>query len=130
MSCVWEMAESLRPELLGKIMDSPARCDSETIIIDCRPFMAVSNGIIRGANEVHCPPIVKRRSGGNIPLENIVRDAATRQLLLQKKYSRIVVYDENTKRLDELSKDSNMYLVIKTLYEERGIDQIYYLVGK
>ncbi|PVD30606.1 hypothetical protein C0Q70_09879 [Pomacea canaliculata] len=53
--------------------------DSHTLILDCRPFMAFNKGHIVGAINVHCPPILKRRSGGFVALENIVPCAEKRE---------------------------------------------------
>jgi len=124
------MAENLSPKTLGKMMDTEQNSSPVIIIIDCRAVLALTSGIIRGANEVHCPPIVKRRSGGNIPLANILRNVQTRELFMKNKFSCIVVYDEKTSCLDDLAQDSNMYLVIKTLSESIKAEKIFYLNGK
>ena len=42
-------------------------CSQWTLLLDCRPFMAYNTGHVVDAVNVHCPPILKRRSGGSCP---------------------------------------------------------------
>ena len=102
----------------------------DILIIDCRPFMVYNAGHINSAQNAHCPPIIKRRSGGMLSLEHIIRCPHTRAKLITGEFRAIVVYDENTINLSDLSENDNMKLVLKSLREDAGMQNVYYLVGK
>lgn len=81
------------------------RSQSSLLLIDSRPFLAFNAGHISTAHNVHCPPIVRRRCGSIIPLENILRCPDSRERLVTGKYSVVVVYDDSTGSTDGLSVD-------------------------
>ena len=101
-----------------------------TLLIDCRPFLAYNSGHISSAHNIHCPPIVKRRAGGCLPLENIVRCSEARSKLSEGRYKFVVIYDENTHCIDHLPADANMCLVLKSLRDSAARSNIYFLQGK
>ena len=101
------------------------------LVVDCRPFLKYNLSHISSAHNIHCPPIVKRRSGGSLPLENIIRCAETRSELLNGGvYSTIVVYDDSTQQLETLTKDSNLALVLKSLTDDTKFRDVYFLSGE
>ena len=104
--------------------------EQDTLIVDCRPFMVFNAGHLNSAHNVHCPPIVKRRSGGMLSLAHIIRCPRTRARLVKGEFRAVVVYDENTTHLSELSVNDNMKLVLKSLREDARKQHVYYLVGK
>ena len=122
-----EMATSLRPSALEVALQDPTL---NVLLIDCRSFMDFNSCHIANAHNVHFPPIVKRRSGGTIPLENIIRCAKTRGLLFGGQYSQVVLYDEDSRSLDDLPSDSVMYLVLKSLTDESDLQPLYFVEGK
>lgn len=73
------------------------------LLIDSRSFLAFNAGHISTAHNVHCPPIVRRRCGSRIPLENILRCPDSRERLVTGKYGAVVVYDDCTRSSDGLS---------------------------
>lgn len=87
-------------------------------MLDCRPFMAFNEGHIRSSLNVHCPPILKRRSGGFVALENIVPCSEKREMLKSGQFNTILVYDSDTSDLTLSSKDSNLYSVLKSLRQQ------------
>jgi len=78
----------------------------DTVVVDCRPYMAYSSSHIVGAHNVCFPSLLERRrlrrqagSGSRIPpipLENIVRCDKVRQAVVEGMCRRVVVYDEET----------------------------------
>lgn len=100
------------------------------LIIDSRPLMTLDVSRVSNSCDIHCPPILKRRSGGFIALENIVPCTNRRQLLLSGHYDRIVVYDSSTVHLAESPKDSNLYSVLKSLPQQVPNINLHFLVGE
>ena len=127
------MAASLTPEALAQRMDLASMelgVLGSMLLVDCRPFLAYNSGHINTAHNVHCPPIVKRRAGGSLTLDNVIRCVKTRSAFLAGEFDCVVVYDDCSLRTGDLPTDSNMYLVIKSLREDPHINQLYFLVGK
>ena len=102
---------------------------TEVLVVDCRPFMVYNSSHIRSAHNVHCPPILKRRTGGAMPLENIVRCPKTRVKLLSGVFKSVVLYDDCTRCLTELSPDSNIAIVLKSIRNGAGFQSVYFLEG-
>ena len=105
---------------------------ASTLVLDCRPFMAFNQGHVVDALNVHCPPILKRRSGGFVALENIVPCPVRREALRLGRYRSVVVYDQATSDLAAASadRDSNLYSVVKSLVQQVEVEHIYFLVGE
>lgn len=122
-----EMATTLRASALEAAIRDPTL---NTLLIDCRSFMDFNSCHIANAHNVHFPPIVKRRSGGTIPLVNIIRCAKTRSRLLNGQFDMVVLYDESSRTVDELPRDSVMYLVLKSLRSEADLPDVYLVEGK
>lgn len=109
-----------------------SRSDGEsTLVLDCRPFMAYNQGHVMDAVNVHCPPILKRRSGGFVALENIVPCCHKRERLLRGCFTNVVVYDRRTEDLTRAitDTDSNLYSVLKSLLQQVDLDRVFYLIG-
>lgn len=104
----------------------------EILILDSRPFISYNEGHIVTATNVHCPPILKRRSGGFVALENIVPCTEKREKLEGGDFKRVVVYDEDTVDLELSAKDSNLYSVLKSLRQQIDsieVDELCYIKG-
>jgi len=99
------------------------------LLLDCRPFIAFNEGRIMTSCNVHCPPILKRRSGGFVALENIVPNMEKRQMLENGKFTKIIVYDTDTVDLALAAKDSNLYSVLKSLRQQVEHCDPYYIQG-
>ena len=79
--------------------------------------------VVRAIN-VHCPPILKRRSGGFVALENIVPDLEQKQKLQSGGYGAVAVYDQGTHHLHTADKDSNLHNVVKNLRQLVDVERI------
>jgi protein-tyrosine phosphatase len=99
------------------------------LLLDCRSFMDFNSCHIISAHNVHCPPIVKRRSGGVLSLENIIRCGQTRAKLLAGNFNMVVAYDEGKASASQLAAetDTNMSLVLRSLTEAEGLTNVYFL---
>ncbi|XP_021348607.1 dual specificity protein phosphatase 1-like [Mizuhopecten yessoensis] len=110
-------------------LEDRASCRECVLMLDCRPFMAFNDGHIRNSLNVHCPPILKRRSGGFVALENIVPCSEKREMLKEGHFNTIVLYDSDTTDLTLSSKDSNLYSVLKSLRQQVENCQAVYIQG-
>ncbi|XP_046558461.1 dual specificity protein phosphatase 1-B-like [Haliotis rubra] len=99
------------------------------LVLDTRPFMCFNEAHVEGSVNVHLPPIVKRRSGGFVALENIVPRASERDALIAGKYSEVIVYDQNTSDLCLAEKDSNLYVILQSLKQQVERTHVVYLTG-
>ncbi|NWR61043.1 DUS4 phosphatase, partial [Bucorvus abyssinicus] len=81
------------------------------LVLDCRPFLAHSAGHIRGALNVRCNTIVRRRAKGAVSLEQILpAEGEVRARLRAGLYAAVVVYDERSPRAEALRDDSTVAL--------------------
>ncbi|NXV14155.1 DUS4 phosphatase, partial [Cepphus grylle] len=81
------------------------------LVLDCRPFLAHSAGHIRGALNVRCNTIVRRRAKGAVSLEQILpAEGEVRARLRAGLYAAVVVYDERSPRAEALREDSTLRL--------------------
>ncbi|XP_059162112.1 dual specificity protein phosphatase 1-A-like [Physella acuta] len=101
----------------------------QILIIDCRSFLAFNQSRIVESVNIHCPPILKRRSGGFISLENIVPCEEKRAMLLKGVYPNVLVYDDNTLELAQASSDSNLLSVIKSLLKQVDSLSVRFIIG-
>ncbi len=126
-----KMASPLSAEGLAIALDtSTDSTQLNILLLDCRSFMDFDSCHIRGAHNVYCPPIVKRRSAGNVTLESVIRCPATRGLLIEGRCDMVVVYDDDSTSLDEVPMDSNTNLVLKTLRDDSPVNAVYFLEGE
>lgn len=121
------IAKGVNPE---KVADCLQNATNSTLILDCRPFMAYNEKHIKYSSNVHCPPILKRRSNGFISLENIVPCERQRRNLQEGHFCNVIVCDANTVDLSSPAKDSNLNSVIKSLKQQVEIDVVMFLIGK
>ena len=119
-------AMGVHPGVLGQWIGEG---ELKLLMLDTRPFIAFNEGHISNSCNVHCPPILKRRSGGFVALENIVPCSRKRDMLENGQYDRVIVYDNDTVDLESSSKDSNLYSVLKSLHQQLEISEVYYVKG-
>lgn len=101
------------------------------LVLDCRPFLAYNESHILNSINIHCPPILRRRKNGHLPLRTIIPDVLTRERLSSKFFHTVILYDElpfndKTKSTD----DSMINLVAKCLHQEADLKNVYVLDGK
>lgn len=99
------------------------------LVIDCRPFIAFNSGHIVSALNVHCPPILKRRTGGKIQLQNVISSDEVRSEVMNSQYDVAVFYDDRTMDIDQLPPDSVIIMAIKVVQETQRMPEIYLLQG-
>lgn len=99
------------------------------LVIDCRSFLAFNQSRIVQAINIHCPPILKRRSGGFIALENIVPCETKRTQLLEGIYNTVLVYDECTQDLMKAPSDSNILSVITSVLKQVEKLTVRFIIG-
>ncbi|KAJ7335599.1 hypothetical protein JRQ81_013540 [Phrynocephalus forsythii] len=100
------------------------------LLLDCRPFLAHSAGYIRGALNVRCNTIVRRRAKGAVSLEQILpAEEEVRARLRSGLYSSVVVYDERSPRAEALREDSTVSLVVRALRRDTAHADICLLKG-
>ncbi|XP_063277792.1 dual specificity protein phosphatase 4 [Prinia subflava] len=124
-----EMEGSALRRLVGRDEAAPggaARC----LVLDCRPFLAHSAGHIRGALNVRCNTIVRRRAKGAVSLEQILpAEGEVRARLRAGLYAAVVVYDERSPRAEALREDSTVALVVRALRRDTARADIRLLAG-
>ncbi|KAH3788177.1 hypothetical protein DPMN_166310 [Dreissena polymorpha] len=120
------IAESVAVEEVSQLLCAG---DGQTLLLDCRPFMAFNENHIVNAVNVYLPPILKRRSNGFVSLENIVQCESRRKMLQDKQFVRVIAYDNDTTALATSAKDSNLYPVLKSLRQQIDIDDVLYICG-
>ena len=100
------------------------------LILDCRPFLAYNESHILNSINIHCPPILRRRKNGHLPLRTIIPDVLTRDRLFSKYFHTVILYDELTFNDKSSNEDSSMIsLVAKCLKQEAGLNSVYVLDG-
>ncbi|XP_008114847.3 dual specificity protein phosphatase 4 [Anolis carolinensis] len=102
--------------LLHSSSSSSSSSGSKCLLLDCRPFLAHSAGFIRGALNVRCNTIVRRRAKGAVSLEQILpAEEEARAGLREGLYAAVVLYDERCPRAQALREDSTLALVLRAL---------------
>ena len=127
MSCEEaSIATGVSPETAADCLQNAT---NSTLILDCRPFMAFNEIHIKSSSNVHCPPILKRRSNGFVSLENIVPCERQRKCLMEGHFRNVIVCDADTQDLTAPAKDSNLNSVIKSLRQQVEINVIMFIKG-
>ncbi|XP_070598235.1 dual specificity protein phosphatase 4 [Erythrolamprus reginae] len=114
----------------GSSSSSCPPAGGKCLLLDCRPFLAHSAGYIRGALNVRCNTIVRRRTKGSVSLEQILpAEDEVRSRLRSGLYSAVVVYDERSPRAESLREDSTVWLVVRALRKDTEHTNICLLKG-
>lgn len=100
------------------------------LVLDCRPFLAYNESHILNSINIHCPPILRRRKNGHLPLRTIIPDKQTRERLSSKYFNTVILYDELTANDNDKADDSMINLVAKCLQQEADLKNFYVLDGK
>lgn len=113
--------------VLKRLMkDDSAKC----LVLDCRSFLAFSAGHIRGAVNIRCNTIVRRRAKGSVSLDQILSgDDEVRARLKSGLYSAVILYDERTSDTDTIKDDSTITLVHNALCRDVFRTEIFLLKG-
>lgn len=102
------------------------------LLLDCRPFLAYSDGHITGAVNVHCPSILRRRYRGQIlPLRTLIPEDNVRDRLVghgHDSFDKVILYDDKSFDMNS-TEESMLKLVAKCLQFEGRTFAVYYLIG-
>lgn len=114
--------------VLKRLMkDDSAKC----LLLDCRSFLAFSAGHLRGAVNIRCNTIVRRRAKGSVSLDQILSgDDEARARLKSGLYSAVILYDERTSDTNNMKEDSTITLVHNALCRDTFRTEVYLLKGK
>lgn len=104
----------LSPAHLKQIMDSQS--SAKLLLLDFRSFLSYNNDSIKGAVNVFCPSILKRRfaATGCLRLESVLT-AGVRKRLRNGDYTKLVLYDND----DTVVDSSDLAIVIRGLNRDR-----------
>ncbi|XP_023226280.1 dual specificity protein phosphatase 1-like [Centruroides sculpturatus] len=108
----------LSADILRKYLEEDNSSDSlKVLILDCRSFLAYNDGHIIDSLNIHCPSILRRRSGGTLPLSTLISDARVRDLILTNVHRTIILYEEHSRPIHD---DTMTSFVAKCLKNEIG----------
>lgn len=117
----------LSADVLQEYLEDDGSSESfKVLLLDCRSFLAYNNGHIRDSLNIHCPSILRRRSGGTLPLSTLIPDARVRDLILTNVHRPVILYEEHSRPIHD---DSMASFVAKCFKNEIGRRTIYFLDG-
>lgn len=98
-------------------------------VIDCRSFLSFNSAHIRGALNVHCPPILKRRlHRGTSTLDCLLTSPESKRRLAEAET--LILYEDRTQEWKELEKDNTMKIIFMLLRRERINKNVYFIKGE
>ena len=98
-------------------------------VIDCRSFLSFNSAHIRGALNVHCPPILKRRlHRGSSTLDCLLTSPESKRRLAEAET--LILYEDRTQDWNELEKDNTMRIIFMLLRRERIDKNVYFIKGR
>lgn len=98
-------------------------------VIDCRSFLSFNTAHIRGALNVHCPPILKRRlHRGTSSLDCLLTSPESKRRLAEAET--LILYEDKTQDWKELEKDNTMRIIYMLLRRERINKNLYFIKGE
>jgi len=102
-----------------KLKDSRAGRPS-FLIIDCRSFIAYNLNHVRGAINLNCTDRFNRRRlhQGKATLADLTSSREGKELLKNRSYREVIVYDESTADLERLNTSHPLYLIFSKLIED------------
>ena len=109
-------ARTIQPqELAVKLKKSKS-----VLLVDCRPFVSYNIAHINGAVNVNCSDRFnrKRLQQGKASLVDLVTSKDGKDLFKRRGSKDIVLYDDHTKDLNQLSPETSMYIVLASLLRE------------
>jgi hypothetical protein len=86
-----ENEETVTSDILAAWLHSK----KSVLLIDCRGFLSQDKKL-RGALKMRCNSIKIKRCKGNLPINDIIPDEATRGKLENGEYECVVIYDEKS----------------------------------
>lgn len=109
-------ARTIQPqELVTKLKKSKA-----VLLVDCRPFVSYNIAHINGAVNVNCSDRFnrKRLQQGKASLVDLVTSKDGKDLFKRRGSKDIILYDDHTKDIHQLSPETSMHIVLASLLRE------------
>jgi len=126
---VMEDLELIWPLSPLTVINMAGSLDRKCTVIDCRSFLSFNSAHIRGALNIHCPPILKRRlHRGTSTLDCLLTSPESKQLLEESET--LILYEDHTQDWKELEKDSTMKIIYMLLKRERITKKLYFIKGE
>lgn len=90
------------------------------LTVDCRSFIAYNLNHVRDAINLNCSDRFNRRRlhQGKATLADLTSSREGKELLKNRSYREVIVYDENTSDLERLNTSHPLYLVFSKLIED------------
>merc|ERR1712038_163605 len=116
---VLKQARTITCEGLAKRLEK-GKHGRNSILLDCRPFIAYNVNHIRGAINVNCCDRFnrKRLQQGKASLADLATTKEGKETLKKRNWKEVVVYDDCTESLDELPASHTLFLVMNALLED------------
>lgn len=118
---IWPLAPLTVVNMAGSL-------NQKCTVIDCRSFLSFNSAHIRGALNIHCPPIVKRRlHRGTSTLDCLLTSPESKRRLAESET--LILYEDRTQDWKELEKDNTMRIIFMLLRRERITKNLYFIKG-
>merc|ERR1739844_36933 len=107
-------------ESLAKRIEKGGKHGKNSILLDCRPFIAYNVNHIRGAINVNCCDRFnrKRLQQGKATLADLATTKEGKELLKKRNWKEVFVYDECSESLENLPSSHTLFLVLNALVED------------
>lgn len=112
---------TLTPTELVKRLDGGCKvATAAVVVVDCRSFLSYNQRHVDGAVSVNCTNcFTKRRlQQGKLTVNDLATSDEGREVLCSRTDKDVVVYDEDTKSLDDLPSNHPTFLVLNSLRTE------------
>jgi len=115
-----KQARTISCEGLAKRLEK-GKHGRNSIILDCRPFIAYNVNHIRGAINVNCCDRFnrKRLQQGKASLADLATTKEGKEALKKRNWKEVVVYDDCTEELATLPTSHTLFLVMNSLVEDQ-----------
>merc|ERR1711971_415722 len=115
-----KQARTITCESLAKRIEKGGKHGKNSILLDCRPFIAYNVNHIRGAINVNCCDRFnrKRLQQGKASLADLATTKEGKETLKKRNWKEIIVYDDCSEDLSSLPYSHTLFLVIKSLVED------------
>ena len=116
-----QKAKTTTPDELASRLAMPRNGSSNHfLIIDCRPFIAYNVNHISGAINVNCCDRFnrKRLQQGKATLADLASTKESKELLKNRSWKEVVVYDDCSDSLEKLPTSHTLFLVMNALVED------------
>lgn len=109
-------ARTIQPQEL----DTKLRKSKSMLLVDCRPFVSYNIAHINGALNVNCSDRFnrKRLQQGKATIVDLVTSRDGKDMFKRRGSKDIILYDDHTKDIHQLSPETSMHIVLASLLRE------------